>query len=99
MTFPAKPTTHDLSDLPENRAFPAYNSSMAATNTITKKNPNFGGQGTDSEATHDVVAGDVNWIGGAHDTPELPGPDAVATRPDDVKAGGYGPSARTWKEI
>jgi hypothetical protein len=104
MTFPAKPTTRDLSDLPENKGFPAYNASMAGTNTITNKDPNFGGRGSDSEATHDVVAGNVNWIGDAHDTPDLPGPEAVTDKnlavgvPESAESGlGMGSPQRTWK--
>jgi hypothetical protein len=102
MTFPAKPTTRDLSDLPENKDFPSYSSSQAGTNTITNKDPNFGGRGSDSEATHDVVAGNVSWIGDAHDTPDLPGSEAVTDKSLSVEiaesAGpGFDSPQRTWK--
>lgn len=99
MTFPTKPTTHDLSNLPENQNFPAYHSSMAGGNSITDKDENFGGRGTPSEGTKDVVARNISYVGYSHDTPDLPGPDAVEVKPDDVKAGGYSPSGRTWKEL
>jgi hypothetical protein len=99
MTFPEKPTTKDLSDLPANKAFPAYHSSMAAGNTVTTKDPNFGGQGTPSEATQDVVAKEFSYVGFSHDTPELPGPDADEAKPDNVKASGYNPPAPAWKGL
>jgi hypothetical protein len=100
MTFPEKPTTTDLSNLPENQGFPAYNSSMAGGNTITNKDPRFAGQGTDSEATHDVVAGNLHSFGDAHDVPVLPGSKAPESGlGTDVKDSGYTPSALTWKEV
>lgn len=97
--FPEKPTTKDLSDLKELKKFPGFDSSMAATNTITDKDPNFAGQGTPSEATTDVVAKNVSYVGYSHETPDLPGPDAVKGETGtDAKADGYTPSARTWKD-
>lgn len=100
MTFPAKPTTKDLSGTPELQDFPAYDASMAGGNMVTDKNKHFAGQGTDSEATHDVIAGNVNWVGDAQHAPVLPGPSTPASDLDvDEKGSGYSPSARTWKEI
>jgi hypothetical protein len=96
---PAKPTTKDLSDTPEAQSFPSYFSSMAGGNMVTEKNPHFAGQGTDSEASHDVVAGDVDWVGSQQHVPVLPGDKTPAGELDtDEKGSGYTPSARTWKE-
>ena len=104
MTFPAKPTTHDLSDLPENKGFPAYHASMAGGNSVTDKDPSFAGRGTPSEATAGVVAKGVSYVGFSHDTPGLPGPEAVTDKSLDVdvdKSAEYGPGMgspqRTWK--
>lgn len=100
MSFSEKPTTKDLSDLPENKGFPAYHSSMAATNTVTDKDPNFAGRGTPSEATQDVVAKDVSYVGYSHDVPDLPGPEAVGDSAlgVDEKGKGYNPTPLTWKD-
>jgi hypothetical protein len=97
--FPSKPTTQDLSSLPENQSFPSYFSSMAGGNMVTEKSPFFAGRGSDTEAVHDVTAASMTDFGNEQHTPVLPGPDAVEVKPDDVKAGGYSPSARTWKEL
>jgi hypothetical protein len=101
MTFPGKPTTRDLSDLPENKDFPGYHSSMAGGNMVTNKDTRFSGQGTDSEATHDVVAGEVRWTGDAHDVPVFS--DTGTSAPDldvDEKGSGGAPStASTWKGL
>lgn len=100
MSFPEKPTCKDLSSLPENQDFPAYHSSMAGGNMTTAKNPHFAGQGTDSEASHDVVAGNVDWVGNIQNTPVLPGPETPAgDLSTDEEGSGYSPSARTWKEL
>jgi hypothetical protein len=99
MTFPAKPTTKELSDTRELQKFPAFNSSMIGGNTVTDKNPDFAGQGSDSEATHDVVAHEVDYVGFSHPTPVLPGPETPASDLEvDEKGSGYTPSARAWKE-
>jgi hypothetical protein len=99
MSFPEKPTTKDLSDTKELKSFPSYYSSMAAGNTVTDKDPNFAGQGTPSEATQDVIAKNVSYVGYAHEPPVLPGPDAETGDVNtDVKDSGYTPSALTWKE-
>jgi hypothetical protein len=100
MTFPAKPTTKDLSGTKELSRFPSFDSSQAGGNTITEKNPDFGGQGSDSEATHDVVFHELTDFGNVHPTPDLPGPETPASSLDvDEKGSGYTPSARTWKEL
>lgn len=97
---PKKVTVEDLSGIPENQNFPAYHSSMAGGNMVTEKNPHFSGQGTDSEATHDVIAGDVDWVGNAQNTPDLPGPATPAGElSTDETGSGYTPSPRTWKEL
>lgn len=100
MTFPEKPTTHDLSDIKELKHFPSFNSSMAGTNTITDKDPNFAGQGTPSEASSDVVAKNVSYVGFSHNPPDLPGAETTASEVDvDTKSTGYTPSPLTWKEL
>lgn len=100
MSFPEQPTTRDLSQTPELEGFPAFDSSMLGGNTVTDKNPHFAGQGSDSEATHDVVAHSLSYAGYSHPTPELPGPET----PDgelstDEHGTGYTPEPRQWKEI
>ena len=97
---PDKNTVTDLSSLPENQNFPAYYSSMAGGNMVTEKNPHFGGQGSDSEASHDVVAGNVDWVGNMQEVPVLP-PDGKDTShlTTDEKGSGYTPHPRTWKEL
>jgi|ERR1700722_170071 len=100
MTFPAKPTTKDLSDTPEAKNFPAYNSSMAGGNMVTEKNPHFAGQGTDSEASHDVVAGNVDWVGNIQHAPVLPGAPTPESDLKNYETGsGYTPKPRKWKEL
>jgi hypothetical protein len=102
MTFPAKPTTRDLSDIPENQAFPAYYSSQAGGNMVTEKNPHFGGRGSDTEAVHDVTAANMTDFGNEQHTPVLPGPEVENTDSEvnvDEKGSGYTPAARTWKEL
>ena len=102
MTFPSKPTTRDLSDLPENKGFPAYDSSMAGGNMVTRKNPYFAGRGSDTEAVHDVVVAKLTDFGNEQETPKLPGPEAVTDGDlgTDVKATGNGPgSSHAWKEL
>jgi hypothetical protein len=99
MSFPEKPTCKDLSDIPEGQAFPAFYSSMAGGNMVTDKNPHFAGQGRDSEATHDVVAGDVDWVGSAQNVPVLPGPSDDSHVHTDETGGGYTPHPHTWKEL
>ena len=88
MTFPAEPTTKDLSHLLE-KGFPAYNASMSNGNTITNKAPGVT-TGTPSEGTEGINGRDV---------PDLV---AEATPASDtgvtVKSAGYTPSALTWKE-
>ena len=96
---PSKTTVEDLSNLPENQDFPGYYSSMCGGNTITEKNPHFAGQGHDSEATHDVVAGNITWTGIVHDVPVLPGSSDESHVETDDKGSGYTPAARTWKEL
>jgi hypothetical protein len=100
MSFSEKPTTKDLSDTKELKGFPAFHSSMAATNTVTDKDPNFAGRGTPSEATQDVVAKDVSYVGYSHEVPDLPGPEAVGDSALGAKEKGtsYSPSAHTWKD-
>jgi hypothetical protein len=98
-SFPEKPTTKDLSDTPEAQAFPSYYSSMGGGNMVTEKNPHFAGQGTDSEATHDVVAGNVDWVGNEQHAPVFGADKTPASDLDvDEKGSGYTPSARTWKD-
>lgn len=100
MTFPEKPTTKSLSDIKELDGFPSFNSSMAGGQTVTNKDPNFAGQGSDSEATHDVTAHDLSYAGYGHDTPDLPGSNTPASELDvDEKGSGYTPSAHTWTEL
>jgi hypothetical protein len=101
MSFPEKSTCKDLSDTPEAQAFPAYYSSMAGGNMVTEKNPHFAGKGEDSEATHDVVAGNVDWVGNVQEVPILPGPsdESDLDSHEHEKGSGYSPSARAWKEI
>jgi hypothetical protein len=99
---PNKVTVKDLSSLPENQSFPAYHSSMAGGNMTTTKNPHFAGQGTDSEATHDVVAGNVDWVGNIQNVPVLPGPDAVGDShlsTDEKGSNGHDSAIHPWKEI
>lgn len=99
MTFSEKPTTKDLSSTKELASFPSFYSSMAATNTVTDKDPNFAGQGTPSEASQDVVTKNVSYVGYSHATPVLPGPAASASDlGTDEKGSGYTPSALTWKD-
>ncbi len=100
MSFSEKPTTKDLSDIKELKRFPGFDSSMAATNTVTDKNPDFAGQGTPSESTQDVVSRTTNYVGFSHATPELPGPEAVEGHTStDEKGSGYSPAVPTWKEL
>lgn len=100
MTFPEKPTIKDLSDLPENQDFPAYHSSMGGGNMVTNKSKFFSGQGTDSEATHDVIAGDVDWEGSSQDPAVLPGPETPASDLDTgLKSSGYSQPSHDWKEL
>lgn len=90
----------DLSDIPENKEFPAYHSSMAGGNMVTEKNPHFAGQGSPSEATDDITAKDIDWVGYSHDTPVLPGEETPGEDLDVFEKGtGYTPTARTWKEL
>lgn len=98
MTFPEKPTTKDVSEIPENQDFPAYHSSMAGGNMVTDKSPYFAGQGADSEGSHDVIAHNVDYVGFSHPTPVLPGPVTPESELDtDEKGSGYSPSPLTWK--
>jgi hypothetical protein len=102
MTFPAKPTTHDLSDIRELKRFPSFNSSQAGGNMITEKNPDFAGQGSDSEAVHDVVMASMTDFGNQQSTPVLPGPDAAKGETGTaVRAtgAGIGSAPRAWKEL
>lgn len=99
MSFPEKPTCKDLSDAPEAQAFPGYYSSMGGGNMVTEKNPHFAGQGQDSEATHDVVAGNVDWVGNVQHVAVLPGPSDESHVETDEKGSGYSPSPHTWKEL
>ena len=99
MTFPEKPTTKDLSSLPENQDFPGYGSSMSGSNLITAKNEHFAGQGSDSEATHDIIAGRLTDFGDVQHTPVLPGPSAESHVNTDEKGSGYSPAAHVWKEL
>lgn len=97
-----QPTTKDLSGIPENQGFPAYDSSMHAGNTISAKNPHFAGQGTDSEATHDVVeSSDPGVVGNVQHVPVLPGTKTPASQTDvDEKGTPGGPLHHTpWKVI
>lgn len=98
--FPQEPTTKDLSDLPAGQGFPSYGSSMAGSNMVSEKNPHFSGQGTDSEATHDVVASDVDWVGNIQKAPTLPGEQTPAgDLKTDEKGSGYSPAPCEWKEL
>jgi len=101
MSFPEKPTCKDLSDTKELKRFPGFNSSMAATNTITDKNPDFAGQGTPSESTQDVVARTTSYVGYSHPTADLPGPEAVSDSElhTDEKGSGYSPTTPAWETI
>ncbi len=101
MTFSEKPTTKDLSDIKELAGYPSYGSSMAGGNMVTEKNPHFAGRGSDSEASHDVVAGGVDWVGNQQETPRLPGPDAVGDDrlKTDEKGSGFTASPLSWKEL
>lgn len=95
-----KPTTEDLSNIAELDGFPAFSSSMAGGATVTDKNPHFAGQGSDSEASHDVTTSNVDYGGYGHNTPDLPGARTPASDLDtDEKGSGYSPSPRTWKDI
>lgn len=96
---PDKCTVENLSSLPENQNFPGYYSSMGGGNMVTEKNPHFAGHGTDSEASHDVVAGNVDWVGNMQEVPVLPGPSSESHVETDEKGSGYSPAARTWKEL
>lgn len=99
MSFPEQPTTKDLSDIKELKKFPSFQASMAGGNMVSDKDKNFAGQGSDSEASHDVVAGDVSWVGSAQNVPDLPGPETPASElGTDEKGSGYSPSAHTWKD-
>lgn len=101
MTFPAKPTTHDLSDIRELAAFPSFHSSMAGGNMVTEKSKFFAGRGSDTEAVHDVVAATMTDFGNQQSPPELPGPDAVTDKDlgTDVKATGSAGSSRAWEKM
>ena len=99
MAFSEKPTTKDLGDTKELAAFPSYYSSQAGGNMVTEKNPYFAGKGEDSEGTHDVVAGNVDWVGNIQEVPVLPGPSDESHVETDEKGSGYSPSAHVWKEI
>lgn len=99
MSFPEQPTTKDLSDIKELKKFPSFDSSMAGSNMITDKNPDFAGQGTPSEASQDVVGSKMTDFGDSHATPDLPGPETPASNLDvKEKGSGYSPSAHTWKD-
>jgi hypothetical protein len=99
MSFSEKPTTKDLSDIAELKKFPSFQSSMAGGNMVSDKDKNFAGQGSDSEASHDVVAGDVSWVGSAQNVPDLPGPETpAADLAVDEKGKGYSPTPLTWKD-
>ena len=99
--FPQEPTTKDLSDLPAGQGFPSYCSSMAGSNMVSEKNPHFSGQGTDSEASHDVVAADVDWVGNIQKAPvfthEVTPP--ASDLETDEKGTGYSPAPCEWKEL
>lgn len=96
----SKATTEDLSSTKELAGFPSFNASMLGGNTVTNKDPNFSGQGSDSEATHDIAARDLDYAGYGHNTPDLPGAKTPASDLDvDEKGSGYAPSARSWKEL
>ncbi len=102
-TFPEKPTTQDLSDIPVLKRFPSMQSSMGGGNMVTEKLDDgiFAGQGSDSEATHDVVAADVDWVGNIQHAPDLPGPMAVGDGDlkTDEKGSGYTPKPLSWKGL
>jgi hypothetical protein len=73
---------------------------MAGGNTITDKDAHFAGQGTPSEATSDVVAKNVQYVGFSHDPPVLPGNETSASDlGTDEKGTGYSPAAPAWKEL
>jgi hypothetical protein len=95
-----KATVEDLSGTPVLKRFPAFNSSMAGGNMVSEKLDEgiFAGCGSDSEATHDVVAGNVDWVGNVQGVPELPGPDAVGHDhlDTDNKGSGYSPGGTDW---
>lgn len=98
--FPQEPTTKDLSDLPAGQGFPSYCSSMAGSNMVSEKNPHFAGQGSDSEASHDVVAADVDFAGNIQKAPVLD--DAKTPAGDlktDEKGSSYSPAPCEWKEL
>lgn len=97
---PNKLTVEDLSATPEAKNFPSYFSSMGGGNMITEKSPHFAGQGTDSEASHDVVAKDVDWVGYMQEAPVLTNdktPEGNVSTDD--KGSGFKPTPMTWKEI
>lgn len=99
-----KPTTQDLSDLPENQNFPAYHSSQAGGNMVTEKSPFFSGRGSDTEAVHDVSASNMTDFGNEQNPPDLPGPDAVTDKnlnvDTDKGTSGYRtPPPRVWKDF
>ncbi len=104
MSFPEKPTTKDLSDTAVLKRFPGFDSSMSATNTITDKLEADGlnsGQGTPSEATQDVVSHNANYVGFSHQTPDLPGPDAITSglSTDEKGSAGHDSAIHPWKEV
>jgi hypothetical protein len=98
-----KATTEDLSSTPVLQHFPSFQSSMAGGNTVTNKLDVDGlnsGQGSPSEATSDVVAKNVQYVGYSHDPPVLPGPETSASDlGTDEKGTGYSPAAPAWKEL
>jgi hypothetical protein len=100
MTFPQKPTVRDLSDLKELKSFPSFSSSMAGGNMVTQKSEDFAGQGSDSEASHDVVAREMTDFGNAQKTPDLPGPETPASELGTAEKGtGWTPAPPAWKEL
>jgi hypothetical protein len=95
--FEGQPTVENLSHLPENENWPSYYSSMAGGNMVTKKNPHFAGQGSDTEATHDVVAGNVDWVGNIQAAPILTDePSVEGDIHTDNKGSGYSPGGTDW---
>lgn len=98
---PNKITVEVLSGMPENQAFPSFHSSMAGGNTITEKDPYFGGRGSRSEATHMVMAHELHDFGDITDTPVLAAESESkeAELNTDEKGSGYTPTPRAWKEL
>ena len=96
----SSPTVENLSHLPENQNWPSYFSSMAGGNMITKKNPHFAGQGSDTEAVHDVAEAGMTDFGNIQEAPALTDePNNDSQLSTDEKGSGYSPGSPSWEAV